>query len=233
MSLKDTLRKQNYDLIHGPVRNQDLLQVWIKRDFDQINFYRKSMIKIFEEEFNEEPFINDALAVVSSDTESFDFSSGMRFLKNALLQFEFSDASIEEHIKNGKSVSVSYDNSYTKEYASGAIEAYLSGASFDNENTSLQKQLNRDNLIVIAGVVFAGNLHVKIETETDINTEVEASLSRIGIANVKFEKTSDRQITMNATGDKAFPVAVKAYRMRFRNDKFAGLRLVTDNRNFF
>ena len=101
MSLRENLQKQNYDLIQGPVRNQDLLQVWIKRDFDQINFYRKSIVKIFNKEFDEEPFVNNALSVVSSETESFDFSSGMGFLKNALFQFEITDANLEERIKNG------------------------------------------------------------------------------------------------------------------------------------
>jgi hypothetical protein len=233
MSLREALQKQNYDLIQGPVRNQDLLQVWSKRDFDQINFYRKSIIKIFDKEFDEEPFVNEALSVVSSETESCDFSSGVGFIKNALLQFEITNANLEEQIKNGKSISVSYENSYTKEYASGTIEAYLAGASFDRGNHSLQKQLNRDHLIVIAGVVFAGNLCVKIETSSNIDAEVEASLNKIGNANVKFEKSSDKQMTMNVTGDKAFPVAVKAYRMKFRDNKFAGLKLVTDNRNFF
>jgi hypothetical protein len=38
---------------------------------------------------------------------------------------------------------------------------------------------------------------------------------------------------MTTSGTKEFPVAIKASRLDFDQRKFNGMRLVTDNRNFF
>ncbi len=233
MSLKETLQEQNYDLIQGPIRNQDLLQVWIKKDFDQITIYRKSISKVFDQPFVADPLVNEALSMVSAESETFDFSSGINFVKNALHQFDIMDVDIDGHIKNGKSVTVSYENSYTKEFTSGAIAEYLSHVTFNSENRSLQKQLNRDNLIIIAGVVFAKNLNVKIEATTDDDVGLEAKLNQFGSAKVKIAKIAEHEIAMMVDSDEDFPIAVKAYRIKFRNDRFSGLKLVSDNRNFF
>jgi hypothetical protein len=233
MSLKETLQKQNYDLIQGPIRNQDLLQVWIKMDFDQITIYRKSISKIFDQSFVEEPLLNEALSIVSDESETFDFSPGIDFVKNALHQFDIIDVDIEGHIKNGKSVTISYDNSYTKEFTAGAIADYLSHVTFDADNRSLQKQLHRDNLIVIAGVVFAKNLNVKIEATSDDDVGLETKLNQFGSAKFKIDKIDNHEIAMMIDSDEDFPIAIKAYRMKFRNDRFTGLKLVSDNRNFF
>jgi hypothetical protein len=233
MSLKETLQKQNYDLIQGPVRNQDLLQVWMKKSFDQITIHRKSISKIFDQPFAGEPLVNKAMSIVSDESETFDFSSGINFVKNALHQFDIMDVDIEGHIKNGKSVTVRYDNSYTKEFTAGAIADYLSHVTFDAENRSLQKQLNRDNLIVVAGVVFAKNLNVKIEATSDDDVGLETKLNQFGSAKVKIAKIDEHEIDMMVDSDEDFPIAIKAYRMKFRNDRFTGLKLVSDNRNFF
>lgn len=50
---------------------------------------------------------------------------------------------------------------------------------------------------------------------------------------MSLKKTDDKQITLSADSEKDFPIAIKAYRIRFRKDQLKKLELVTDNRNFF
>lgn len=38
MSLTSSLKKIGYDLIDSPVRNHKLTQLWLKKDFDAIQF---------------------------------------------------------------------------------------------------------------------------------------------------------------------------------------------------
>ncbi|MFA9392439.1 MAG: hypothetical protein ACERKD_21690 [Prolixibacteraceae bacterium] len=233
MSLKKTLQKQNYDLIEGPKRNQDLLQLWIKRDLDRIALYDPSIRNVFGQDFSAAPFESTALSINSSDKEEFDFSAGMDFVKNALLQFKIANANIDAHIKGGKSVTVSYNNSYTKEIGQFELEKYLFSIDSHSLIPSLIRELNRNNLFVIAGVVFAKNLNFVIESDRTIDTTTEASLNKIAEGKVNFEKTADHQITLTSDTEKAFPIAVKAYRIRFVKGKFNKLILATDKRDFF
>ena len=39
MNLTKTLRKQGYDLIAGPIRNHQLLQLWLKTPFNDVELY--------------------------------------------------------------------------------------------------------------------------------------------------------------------------------------------------
>jgi hypothetical protein len=39
MNLTKTLRHQGYDLIDGPLRNHKLLQLWLKRPYNEIQLY--------------------------------------------------------------------------------------------------------------------------------------------------------------------------------------------------
>lgn len=233
MSLKKTLQKNNYDLLEGPKRNQNLLQVWIKKDTDRIALYDSSISKVFEQPFPEAAIETPALSVTSNDKEEFDFNAGMGFVKNALIQLKIADADIDSQIKSGKSVTVSYNNSYTKEVSQLDIERYLSKINANTFIPSLQKELNRDNLIVITGVIFAKNLNFTIDSNHAIDAAVEANLNKIGKGKISFKQTGQNQITLTAGAEKEFPIAVKAYRMRFAKGQLKGLKLVTDNRNFF
>lgn len=233
MTLKKTLQKQSYDLLEGPTRNHDLLQVWIKKDTDRAALYAPSISEVFEQPFPEAAIETPALSINSSDKEEFDFNTGMGFVKNALIQLKVVDANIDSHIKSGKSVTVSYNDSYTKEVGQFELEKYLSKIDANAFIPSLQKELNRNNLIVINGVIFAKNLNVTINSDHAIDADVEANLNKIGKGKISFKQTGQNQIALIADAEKEFPIALKAYRMMFAKGKFKDLKLVTDNRNFF
>ena len=48
MKLTTRLRKQGYDLIQGPVRNQGPLQLWLKRPLDEAELYYTHIDHAFE-----------------------------------------------------------------------------------------------------------------------------------------------------------------------------------------
>ena len=233
MSLKKTLQKQSYDLIQGPVRNQDLLQIWKKKDLEKINILDPSISNVFDQEFTVKPFQNNALSISSTDKEEFDFNVGIGFVKNALIQFEIADFNLETHITGGKSVTVSYNNSFTKEISPFEIEKYLTKVNTDGLPPSTEKELNRNNLFVISGVVFAKNLNFTIDSDHAIDADVEANLNKVGKGKINLKQTGNHQIVLNSNVDEDFPVAVKAFRMHFAKGIFKKLELVTDNRNLF
>lgn len=233
MSLKKTLQKQNYDLIQGPIRDEGLLQIWKKKDLESIHLYERSIDKAFEQEFTGEPFENKALSITSSEKQEFDFTAGIGFINNALVQFNIANANLETHFKSGKNVTVSYDNSFTKEVTELDIEKYLTKVDTSNLIHSMLTELNRNHLFVISGVVFAKNLDFVINSNHNIDAEIEAQLNKIGQGKINFQKTGDQQISMKSTTNEVFPIAVKAYRMHFVKSKFKKLELVTDNRNLF
>lgn len=72
-------------------------------------------------------------------------------------------------ITGGKKVSISYNNAKTIEYATGELTNYLSAADFKHTNPALLENANRDNIILISGLLLAKNLVVDIETDFDLS----------------------------------------------------------------
>lgn len=140
---------------------------------------------------------------------------------------------LNNKIKSGKKVTISYDNSHTKEYAVGNIESYLSSADFVHPNPPLLRNSNRNNLIVLSGIVFAKNLVVDIETDFKIETALIASLNEMAEGNVDFTMSTVNKIKMVSSVNNSFPIAVKANRIDFDKGRFKKLNLISDNRDLF
>lgn len=233
MNLTKTLRKQGYDLIEGPVRNHKLLQLWLKRPFNDVQLYYAHIEHAFVSNVELRVIENPALNVDSSTKDEYRFNIGISLLDEILSSLGMAGFELSTKIKSGKKVSISYDNSLTKEVPIGEIQSYLASADFKHPNSALLKNANRDNILIISGTLLAKNLVVDIETDFSIETDMLTELNESTDAKLDFSKHSENQLKMVSKGNSYFPIAVKANRVDFDKGHFDNTNLVTDNRRFF
>ena len=105
--------------------------------------------------------------------------------------------------------------------------------AFKHPNKTLLRNANRDNILVISGVLLAKNLVVEIETDFSIDADLVASLNNIADGKLDFSMNNESKLKMVSSGNSYFPVAVKADRIDFDKGHFDNTNLVTDNRKFF
>lgn len=233
MDLTSSLRKMGYDLIESPIRNHKLNQLWLKRDFDKIQMYFDQLSYAFKSDINLAVHTNDALKVDLSSKNEFTFNLGITVLEEILKSIGISNLNISSEIKSGKSVKISYDNSITKEIEIGVLEAFLTNCDFLHPNESLFKNLNRNDVIVTTGILYAKNLLVEIETDFSITSELKAKLTEITEGKLNFSSSSEKKLKMTSETGNFYPIAVKASRLDFDYGKFKKQKLITDRRNFF
>ena len=233
MKLTKFLSDQGYDLIEGPVRNQKPLQLWLKQGFNEAELYYANIGYAFKSDVELTGIENPALSVNTSKKDDYGFNIGITILEEILKSIGLGTFDISSKIKSGKTVSISYDNSVTKEYAIGPIADYLSTADFKHTNPLLLKNANRNNILVITGTVFARNLVADFVTDFVLDAKLIASLNDISDGKLDFSMSSQSKLKMVSGGKSYFPIAVKASRIDFERGVFKRLVLVTDNRNVF
>lgn len=233
MNLKKYLRDQGYDLIEGPIRNHKPLQLWLKKSFDEIELYYANLSHAFTSDIPLNEFTNNALSINSTKKNEYNFNIGITLLEDILKSIGIGNVDLSAMLKSGKKVTISYDNSITKEFPTGEIENYLSNADFKHYNPALLKNANRNNIIIVSGIVYAKNLNVDIEIDFDINVDLIAKLNAIADGKLNFSTNNTSHLKMTSNDSGYFPIAVKANRIDFDKSEFIKLILVTDNRNFF
>ncbi len=233
MSLEKKLRGQNYDLIDGAVRSHRELQLWIDKAFDRPNLEKDHISHAFKSDVKLTPSESVALTVNSTDTEAYKFNIGLTALDKILEALGLGGAKISSVIKTGKSVEISYGNSTVVEYGEGYLRDYLAEADFLHPNKPFLNHLDRNNILVLSGIVYAENLVAKIHTDFNVDGSIEAELKTLLNANIKVEASGSSDLTMTAEGLGKMPIAVKAHRLRYRRGKFIDLKLVTDHNNLF
>ena len=140
---------------------------------------------------------------------------------------------LSAEIKSGKKVSISYDNSITKEIQLGQLEQYLSNYDFLHPNILLYNNLNKNDVIIVTGVLYAKNLKVEIETDLEISAEVKAKLTDLAEGKIDFSSSSTKKLVMTAETGDHYPIAVKASRLNFNKGIFKNHKMITDNRDMF
>lgn len=233
MDLTSSLKKMGYDLIESPIRNHKLNQLWLKKDFDKIQMYFDQLAYAFKSDIELNVFTNDALKVDSSSKNEFNFNLGITVLEEILKSIGLSNLNLSVEIKSGKSVKISYDNSITKEIEIGSLDAFLSNCDFLHPNELLLKNLNRNDVIITTGVLYAKNLIVEIETDFNITAELKAKLTEIGEGKLDFSNSKEKKLKMTSETGNFYPIAIKANRLDFDHGKYKKQKLVTDDRNFF
>ncbi len=226
------LKDAGYDLIDGPVRNQDLLQLYLKRPAKKIELLFDEMLQAFDGDTKISVKEDNALSINSSMSVSYDFKAGMSAINDSLQAFKIGNVSLDAEIKKGKEVNISYDSSITRVVPTGEIMQFLSDARLKASNDRFLKDMNQNNLIVVTGVVFAKNFVAEIKTESDVNIDALVA-SANGNGKVSFQRQSNNSIKMVSEGDSLIPIAIKANRIKFNKDKFSDLHLVSDSRDLF
>lgn len=233
MSLSNFLKKQGYDLIDGPVRNHQPLQLWLKRAFNETQLYYKHINYAFKSEVALREIENPAMQVDAAQKDEFSFNIGMTFLGQLIEAIGLGEFLLEAQLKSGKRVSIGYDHSFSREYALGNLENYFHTADFLHPNPSLLKNANHNNLLIISGVLFAQRIVVDIETDFAVETDLIAELNESAKGDLSFTKKANDHIEMISEGKRTFPIAVKANKIDFDHNTFDRLKLISDNRNFF
>lgn len=234
MDLTKTLKRAGYDLIDSPIRNHKLTQLWLKKNLDKILMYHDQINYAFSSSVDLPIFTNAALKVTSSSKNEFNFNLGITILGELLKSLGLANLDISSEIKSGKTVTISYDNSISKEIEIGALENYFSDFDFVHPNNlQLLENLNKNDVIIVTGILYAKNLIVEINTDFNISAELKAKLTQIAEGKIDFSNSTERKIKMIAETGDFYPIAVKASRLDFDHGKYKGQNLVTDNRNLF
>ncbi|NEV94625.1 hypothetical protein G3567_10765 [Psychroflexus sp. YR1-1] len=233
MNLTQTLRNQGYDLIEGPVRNHKLLQLWLKKPFNDVQLYYSHIRHAFISDAKMNEVVNTALHVTSTTKDEYSFNIGLSMLEDILSSIGLGSFEISARITSGKKISISYDHSITKEVPIGEIQNYLASSDFLHPNRTLLQNANKRNILVISGTLQAKHLVVEIETDFSIEADLVAILNETADGKLNFSRNSERELRMISKGGNYFPVAVKADRIDFDMGHFINTNLVTDNRRFF
>ncbi|MNU99119.1 hypothetical protein D3C71_892430 [compost metagenome] len=233
MKLTNYLKDAGYDLIEGPIRNQKPLQLWLKQDLNEAELYYSDVNHAFTSSVALNIIEDPALSVDTTKTDEYNFNIGISLLENILKSMGLGSFEVSANIKSGKKVTISYNNSVTRVIPVGEITDYLATADFNHVNPVLLKNANRNNILIITGVVMAKNLNVDIETDFNVDAGVVASLNKAAEGKLDFTSKSQQTLKMVSNANTFFPIAVKASRIQFEKGIFKGLKLITDNRNFF
>lgn len=232
-NLSRNLRDQGYDLINGPLRNYKTLQLWLKKPGNPLELYYACLQHAFAADIPLEIGVNEALRVSSRYKNEYNFNIGMSLLNPLLASFGLNNLELETLITSGKSISIAYEGSSSKEIPMGTVEQYLHEADYLHPNPSLFKNANKDHIILISGVLLAKNLIISIETDFEVKPILLAALDKKTDGKLNAFKKSDRVLKMVSEGKNLFPIAVKANRLHFDKGHFIKSNLVTDNRSFF
>ena len=233
MNLTKTLKAQGYDLIEGPVRNHKLLQLWLKRPSNEAQTYYSHINHAFvsNQELNQSE--KNALNIDSTTKNEYGFNIGISLLEEILNSLGIGSFDISAKIKSGKKITISYDNSITREVPIGEIQNYLANSDFKHSNKRLLKNANIRKILIIHGTLLAKNLIVEIETDFSLNADLVASLNQVANGKLNFSMNNENNLKMVSGGEGYFPIAVKADRIDFDKGNFDNTKLVTDNRNLF
>lgn len=233
MKLTPFLSEQGYDLIEGTVRNHKPLQLWLKKPFEDPELYYAHIGHAFKSEVVLSEIENPALSVNATKKDDYGFNIGLTLLQEILQTLGLGNFDIASQIKTGKSVSISYENSVTKEYAIGSLEEYLYRADFIHPNPSLLRNANRNHLLLITGTLFAKSLVVNIDTDFTVNSNLVTTLNTLADGKLDFSIGNQNKIKMISSTELYFPISVKASRIDFDRSRFKKLVLVTDSLNIF
>jgi hypothetical protein len=233
MDLIKHLSKSGYDLIEGPIRNHQPLQLWLKQGSNRPELYFDHVSQVFKNPYeltvDEDPTLN----VEATHQVEHEFKVGVTVLKELMQGIGGTPFDISTGIHTGQKISLKYKDAYTASVAIGKLTSFLSESTTEDVGENFMHHLNSNQVLLITGVVFAKQLVMDVSADRDIDVGWVAKLQAAKDPKLSFSLENKRQLKMTTSGTKEFPVAIKASRLDFDQRKFKGMRLVTDNRNFF
>jgi hypothetical protein len=231
-SLQQHLREAGYDLIDGPIRNHKPLQLWLKEGFNQPELYYANILHAFNSSKKLRITKDPGLDIKDTDKNEYAFQIGITMVQEWMQSIGMPPIDFSGAISGGKKVTISYRNAITEGIPTGDLTDFLSDADFLHPNPVLLRNANRNNLLVITGVVTAEQIVAEMETDSKINSKIINGLKKSASNKIEFSSTKSNTLRMVA-GTGRFPVAVKANRIDFDKSRFNGLQLVTDGRDLF
>lgn len=231
-SLLKHLKKAGYDLIDGPIRNHKPLQIWIKQPFNPAELYYENILHAFKSKTKLELKRNPGLIVDENLKSDYAFNIGLTLLKEIFQTMGLPPIELESYFQSGKKLSLSYKNAFSEEVPMGNLVEFLQNADFIHPNPVLLRTANRNNLILITGLVTAEQLVVEMETDTKLTNKQILALTKTANNKIDLSITKTNKTRMVA-GQGRFPIAVKAGRMDFDKGQFKDIRLITDARDLF
>lgn len=231
-SLQQHLREAGYDLIDGPIRNHKPLQLWMKEGFNQPELYYADILHAFSSSKKLRITKDPGLDIKDTDKNEYAFQIGITMVQEWMQSIGMPPIDFSGAISGGKKVTISYRKAITELVPIGDLTDFLSDADFLHPNPVLLRNANRNNLLVITGVVTAEQLVADMETDSKINSKIINGLKKSANNKIEFSSTKNNTLRMVA-GTGRFPVAVKANRIDFDKGRFNGLQLVTDGRDLF
>ncbi len=231
-TLQQHLRDAGYDLIDGPLRNHQLLQLWLKKGLSEPELYYADLLHAFTSDVKLKIKKDPGLSVSHQHKNDYAFQIGITLLQEWMQGAGLPAVDLSSAIGGGSKVSISYQNTQTEVVPLGELTQFFSQADFLHPNPVLLRNANRNNILVITGIVTAENLVADITTTGKINTKAISALKKQSGNRIEFSGNKTNSIRMVA-GKQRFPVAVKASRIDFDKGRFNGLTLVTDGRGVF
>lgn len=231
-SLQQHLREAGYDLIDGPIRNHKPLQLWLKQGLNQAELYYADILHAFSSQVKLRISKDPSLSINDTHKNDYAFHIGITLVQELMQSIGLPPVDFTASINVGKKVSISYKNALSEVVPLGDLTDFLSMADFIHPNPVLLRNANRNNLLVITGVVTAEQLVAEVETDFKINSKVINALKKSAKDKIEFTTSNSNTLKMVA-GNTRFPIAVKASRLDFDKGRFNGLGLVTDGRDLF
>lgn len=233
MNLKKELSRMGYDLITGPVRDQDVLQLWLKKDLNPPVPYKPNIGDLITSDVVLTPEEKPALDINYGHQSEFDFHLGINALSGLLSKLGIAKLDITGNANRGKRVLMSYGGCSTLTVYQGDLVDFIGSGSLKSNSRPTKIDLMKDNMLVISGVYLAADVKVVFETEGDWSANVEGKLSAQADGKASFKLHNQKKLEMTSEGNTPFPIAVMANRLIWDNNGFKKLRPVGDNRNLF
>lgn len=228
MNLTQSLRNEGYDYIDSLVRNHKLGQLWLRKNFNEPELYFERVTDAFSSDVALEEILNPALNVDFSQQNTFKFNIGMTVLEETLTSIGMSQLGLSTKLSTGKSVSIKFDHTLSKEYALGNMEHFFQEADFVRPSPSLLRNANKNFILFVSGLIEAENLIAEINTDKEISAEVVAELTEAAKGTASFDLTKKTILKMTSDPGQRFPVAVKAHRLFYDKGVFGQMKLISN-----
>ncbi|MEY3085943.1 MAG: hypothetical protein RL037_2162 [Bacteroidota bacterium] len=176
MDLIKHLSKSGYDLIDGPIRNHQPLQLWLKQGANRPELYFEHINQVFKNPkelvVDEDPTLN----VDATQQVEHDFTTGLTVLKELMQGIGGTPFDISTGIQTGRKISIKYKDAYAASVAIGQLTTYLGESRIEDLSESFIHHLNSNQVLLITGVVFAKQLVMDVSTDRDIDLTWVAKL---------------------------------------------------------
>jgi hypothetical protein len=233
MKLKQILRDQAYDLVEGPERGFAPLQLWRKKSFQKIEPYEGNIQEIFgiDNQLTEHPA--RVTNINFSNHQDFEFKHGVSVLKTLLEKLNLGDLGGELSGKIDRKITASYSGCQSRKVYPRDLIQYFEKADLTSAGNSFLDDANKDNFIVITGVMEATDIQWVLESTIDLKSELKTTIKKMVDLNLKHDFLNEKKLELTFEGVEPLVFAVKASRLVCKKDQFHELKPVSDNRRWF